>query len=446
MGFTVDAVDFRVLHGLAQHLGLPLVLFDRRSGEGIANDRFADVYLPGQLDGPGLRRLARAPGSAWQPVHLQRRDGRHIVAYAQAIALADGVLLVFEETRGAMLARDNDRLRKRVAELESLSATDALTGAGNRAQLERQIDVEIRRAVRSGQPVSLILLDVDRFKRVNDRYGHLAGDDVLKEFVGRIRQRSRDTDSLFRWGGEEFAVLATSVGYRGGAALAEGLRRIIAATPFAKVGPITASLGVTEHIEGESAESWFQRTDEALYAAKSAGRNRIHVDRVGSSDLHAHRTGTALLRLYWLEAYECGEPSIDAEHRELFDLGNALIAATMDRHSEPLAWRWALDSMLAHLVKHFRDEEVLLEERGYGPLAQHRHAHAVLLSQAAEVKAAVERGEATLGHLVNFLAYDVIALHLVKTDRDFATRLRGDGASTAARGRSLITTPNARLH
>ena len=278
----MDALDFRVLRGLAQHLGLPLVLFDRRSGERVANDRFADVYLPGQLDSPELLRLVHAPTDAWQPVQLRRRDGRHIVAYAQAIALADGVLLVFEEAQGELLVRENGRLRQRIAELESLSSTDALTGAWNRVQLERQVDVEISRAVRSGQPVSLILIDIDRFKRVNDRHGHLAGDAVLKEFVGRIRERIRDTDSLFRWGGEEFAVLATSVGYRGGAALAEGLRRIIAATPFARVGPITASLGVTEHIEGESAESWFQRTDEALYAAKSAGRNRIHVDRVGS--------------------------------------------------------------------------------------------------------------------------------------------------------------------
>ena len=442
----MDATDFRQWHGLARSLGLPLVLIDRRSFVGVANDRFADVYLPGQLDSPDLLRLARAPCSAGQPVKLRRRDGRDIVACAQAVALGDGVLLVFAEVHGELLARENDQLRKRIAELESLSATDALTGAWNRAQLERQVDVEISRAIRSGQPVSLILLDVDRFKRVNDRYGHLAGDAVLKEFVGRIRERIRDTDSLFRWGGEEFAVLATSVGYRGGAALAEGLRRIIAAKPFTRVGPITASLGVTEHVEGESAESWFQRTDEALYAAKSAGRNRIHVDRVGSSDLHAHRTGTALLRLYWLEAYECGEPAIDAEHRELFDLGNALIAATMDRHAEPLAWRWALDSMLAHLVKHFRDEEALLEERSYGPLAEHRRAHAALLSQAAEVKAAVERGDATPGHLVNFLAYDVIALHLLKTDRDFAIRLRSEAEDTAVRGRTLVTTPNARLH
>ena len=190
------------------------------------------------------------------------------------------------------LLQDNERLKARIAQLESQSATDPLTGAWNRTQLACMVEVEIGRAMRSGQPVTLILLDIDHFKRVNDAHGHLAGDAVLTEFVARIRKRMRNTDSLFRWGGDEFVVLATHVGYRGGATLAEYLRRAIAAAPFAGAESITASLGVTEYKEGESAESWFRRTDEALYAAKSAGRNRIHIDRQGSSDLHVNRVGT----------------------------------------------------------------------------------------------------------------------------------------------------------
>ena len=192
------------------------------------------------------------------------------------------------------LMEDNERLKARIAQLESLSATDSLTGAWNRAQLASMVDIEINRALRSGQPVTLILLDIDHFKRVNDAHGHLTGDAVLTEFVARIRKRMRNTDSLFRWGGDEFVVLATHVGYRGGAALAEDLRSTIVAAPFAEAESITASMGVTEYKEGESAESWFRRTDEALYAAKSAGRNRIHVDRQGNSELHADQVDTAM--------------------------------------------------------------------------------------------------------------------------------------------------------
>ena len=432
----MDAINFPTLHGLIQRLPFPFVLFGNLSGVGFANDRFAEVFVPGQLDSPDLHRLAHNPGGGWQPVKLCRRDGRDRMAFAQAVAVADAVLLVFDEAAGQILNRESERLQERITELESLCAVDPLTGAWNRVQLERMIDVEISRAMRSSQPVTLVLLDIDQFKSVNDVHGHLNGDAVLKEFVGRIRERMRDTDSLFRWGGDEFVVLATSVGYRGGDALAEGLRRTIAAAPFAKIGPITASLGVTEYMEGESAERWFQRTDQALYAAKFAGRNRIHIDRQGRSDLHANRTGTGMLRLYWLEAYECGEPTIDAEHRQLFALGNALIDAAIEQYSEPGLWRAALDSMMTHLVQHFQDEEALLAQHGYARLAEHQRAHAGLLRRADELKAAVEGGEAALGHLVNFLVNDVIALHLLKVDKDLYLLLRSKDDGGADRGRS----------
>ena len=425
------ALDVSAPPDLIQRLPFPVVVFGNQSAVGFPNDRFAEVFMAGQLDSPDLQQVARSPGGPWQPVQLRRRDGRNLVACVRSVAMADCVLLVFDEGGGQVWRQENELLRQRITKLEGLTATDSLTGAWNRVHLERMVEVEISRAMRSGQPAALVLVDIDHFKQVNDRYGHLTGDAVLKQFVGRVRERLRDTDSLFRWGGDEFIILATTVGYRGGAVLAEDLRRTIAATPFAKVGPITASLGVTEHVEGESAESWFLRTDQALYAAKAAGRNRIHVDRQGSSDLQASQAGKGLLRLYWLEAYECGEPTIDAEHRELFDLGNALMAAAIEQSSEPTLWRVTLDSMLAHLAKHFQEEEVLLSQHGYDRLAEHQRVHADLLERAAQLRVAVEDGEATLGHLVNFLVNDVITLHILKIDRDFHSLLmdeRGAGA------------------
>jgi diguanylate cyclase (GGDEF)-like protein/hemerythrin-like metal-binding protein len=442
----VDAIDFPVLDGLFQHLPLPLVLFEWRSGGGVANDRFADVFLPSQLNGSELQRLAHGSAGAWQPVKLRRRDGRDVMTCAKAIAVPNGVLVVFDEATGSMLIQENERLRGRVTELENVSATDPLTGAWNRSELERMVNVEASRAVRSGQPVTLLLLDIDHFKRVNDTHGHLTGDAVLKEFVGRVRERMRDTDSLFRWGGEEFVVLATSVGCRGGAVLAESLRRCIAAMPFSEVGRITASLGVAEYAAGESADRWLQRTDRALYAAKTAGRNRIHVDRQGSSDRHAQRGGAGVLRLYWLEAYESGDPTIDAEHRELFELGNALIAAAIEQQPQPGAWREARHSMLAHLAQHFRDEEVLLDQSGYARLSEHRRAHAELLRRAHELSAAVDGGDATPSHLVNFLVNDVIALHLLRTDRDFHLHLQSERGRGAVRAIPSRGTFIARLH
>jgi diguanylate cyclase (GGDEF)-like protein/hemerythrin-like metal-binding protein len=429
---TVDSTDFAALRDLVARLPFPLVLFDGAASIDFANDRFADLFGREALDSPDLHRLADQPSAEWRPVKLRRGDGRDLAAYGQAVSVSDhGVLLVFDPAPGAVSMHETARLQKRILELENLSATDALTGAWNRAHLDRMVEMEISRTNRDGHPVTLILLDIDRFKRVNDIHGHLAGDEVLREFVSRIRKRVRDADTLFRWGGDEFVVLATSVGHRGAGVLGEHLRTIIASVPFPEAGPITASLGVAQYIEGQSVKRWFQRTDAALYSAKSAGGNCVRVDRQRGVDLPSSRGHPGVLRLFWLDAYECGEPTIDDGHRELFDRGNALIAAAIEQHAQPDRWRVELDATLAHLVRHFRDEEALLAEHGYPRVDEHRRSHAILLRRAEELKSAVAGGDATLGDLVNFLVNDVITLHLLKTDRDFFPLFQGEAADDA---------------
>ncbi len=422
------------LQGLIRHLPFPLVLFGAGAETGFANDRFAEVFLPGQLDSPWLRALTHDAAGGWRSVALCRRDDRDARVRAQAVEVPAGVLIVIDDSTGQSAPEGYDRLQQRIEELENLSATDRLTGAWNRLQLERIVPMEMSRAERLGQPVTLILLDIDRFKLVNDVHGHLAGDAVLKEFVARIRARMRATDSLFRWGGEEFVLLAIAVGYRGAAVIAENLREVIAATPFGAVGPVTASLGVAEYMSGESAESWFQRADQVLYAAKGGGRDRVHVDRRGASDVAADRPGLGVLRLNWLEAYECGERTIDAQHRELFELANVLIAAAVAQDStlgSSRSTRAALDALLASVVRHFKDEEAILARHGYARLAEHQRAHAGLLERAGELAAGVDEDEGALGPLVDFLAKDVIARHLFKVDRDFYALFRKECGSGA---------------
>ena len=119
------------------------------------------------------------------------------------------------------------------------------------------------------------MLDVDHFKTVNDRLGHQAGDEALRELTRRINEVLRGTDSFGRWGGEGFLVLASHTDTRNAAELAERLRRGVAHPPFEGIGTITISLGVASHHPREAGENPERRVDNALYAAKEAGRDRI---------------------------------------------------------------------------------------------------------------------------------------------------------------------------
>ena len=310
-------------------------------------------------------------------------------------------------------------LSGRIAELERRVNTDALTGLWNRAQFDHIIKKEIDRSLRHKQPLSLILFDIDHFKRINDRFGHQAGDKVLREISIVSNVTIRSSDAIFRWGGEEFAVLATSTGHRGAGRLAETLRGQLAGHLFPVGGSLTVSLGVAEHMAAETAEAWFQRADAMLYAAKGNGRNAVRIDARGNSDLWAATHGVSALHLVWQEAYESGEPTIDREHRELFELANVLIDAFLSGGHDFGRIASVYDRLLEHIVSHFTHEEALLADYGYARLDAHRHAHAGLLARASELRNAVAEGGASLGGLVEFLAGDVVARHLFRMDSDF---------------------------
>ncbi len=159
--------------------------------------------------------------------------------------------------------------------LQSLASVDVLTEAWNRRHLKALIEQAISRSDRHDEPLTLILCDLDQFKMINDRYGHLIGDLVLVEFCRRIQSILRKGDCLGRWGGEEFILLLPHCPQQAGLALAEKLRAAIEATPFELAGSVTASFGVAQRLRAEPELNWLQRVDEALYAAKRAGRNRV---------------------------------------------------------------------------------------------------------------------------------------------------------------------------
>src|SRR6266705_4606912 len=152
---------------------------------------------------------------------------------------------------------------------------DPLTGVFNRRHMERCLGDAIERQRRSSAPASLLLIDVDRFKRINDQFGHAKGDSVLKGIASLIARRSRKLDLLFRIGGEEFMLLLPDTHEAAAAVVAEQLRASVAESPLLDGRQVTLSIGVAELRRGESPDSWMKHADDALYAAKKAGRNRV---------------------------------------------------------------------------------------------------------------------------------------------------------------------------
>jgi diguanylate cyclase (GGDEF)-like protein len=152
---------------------------------------------------------------------------------------------------------------------------DPLTGAFNRRHMEACLTEAIERNKRTKAPASILLFDIDHFKRINDEFGHAAGDAVLKDLVARIGNRARTLDVLCRVGGEEFVVLLPDTSGEAAATVADHLRGLIASWHPSRGGSVTVSIGVSELLPGDSIDDWMKRADERLYLAKQAGRNRV---------------------------------------------------------------------------------------------------------------------------------------------------------------------------
>ncbi|MBE2251525.1 MAG: GGDEF domain-containing protein [Myxococcus sp.] len=164
-------------------------------------------------------------------------------------------------------------------EIYRLTTVDGLTQVHNRRYFNEAIERELSRCRRYGRALSLLLIDVDHFKRINDTFGHLAGDAVLKEVASTIQKRIRKEDLLSRYGGEEFAVLSPEIDHKGAVAMAQKVRKVIEKHEFTFDGeaiPVTISCGVsTLGKKGDDAAALVQRADEKLYEAKESGRNQV---------------------------------------------------------------------------------------------------------------------------------------------------------------------------
>jgi diguanylate cyclase (GGDEF)-like protein len=164
-------------------------------------------------------------------------------------------------------------------QLETLASRDALTGVYNRRAMLDELESAHQAFNRKQTTCGILMLDLDHFKQINDRYGHAIGDQILVDIAKLLEITIRKSDRLFRFGGEEFLILVQQTNIEGMASLAEKLRHAIEANVIGLDGnPVTTSIGGTLLRPNESIDSWFDRTDKALYAAKDAGRNLVVIN------------------------------------------------------------------------------------------------------------------------------------------------------------------------
>ena len=274
-----DGRQVVVVHGIAEML--------RRASESDVGAVVLDLEACPADGFELLERLREATPGRYVPVLLLDPSGDRGRRLAALKLGADEVLpkpldcdeLLVRVGRFLQLGGRFDLLRRKAEHLHTLSVTDGLTRAHNHRFFQERLREEFRRAQRYDDPLSLMLLDVDHFKDVNDRYGHVVGDEVLRDVAEAIRVSIRDTDLLARYGGEEFAVLLPNTHLAGALTVAERVWRgvgAVAAGPSRELR-ITASIGLSGFPSRTvvSPDHLLRTADEALYRAKKEGRNKI---------------------------------------------------------------------------------------------------------------------------------------------------------------------------
>ncbi|MEH6627547.1 MAG: bacteriohemerythrin [Motiliproteus sp.] len=307
-----------------------------------------------------------------------------------------------------------------------LAVQDQLTGLANRRSIDETLSKEWARAKRHGNPLALIMLDVDFFKKYNDYYGHQAGDECLKGVARALQGHAQRAGELAaRYGGEEFLLILPDTDAVTGQQLAERVCASIAALeiPHEKsslcVVTVSAGIAVLANDTYKDVDSFLRSADKALYQAKQNGRNQVQVaPELHSQDGLGEHALDSFVQLSWHSAYESGNRVIDEQHRALFaQINNLLSAVLSGKSADDVGAR--LDALVTDVVQHFRDEEAIITSAGFPDSAEHAATHRQLVERAGEMVRRFHDGQLGIGELFQFLAHDVVARHMLGADRKF---------------------------
>jgi diguanylate cyclase (GGDEF)-like protein/hemerythrin-like metal-binding protein/PAS domain S-box-containing protein len=408
-----SAASYRMYHNYPKERIIGSHVGDYMAPEERAHlDEYLAYVRNGGKFGPRILRMIRADGSN---IHIETMAERIVNPAGMPI----GILSMDRDvTEREKLAAENEAYRKK---LEAMTVTDALTGLYNRRFFDEMLDKEYARHARTGGELALILLDVDHFKRYNDTFGHVAGDECLQKIArALVRSVKRPGDIVARYGGEEFVCVLPDTDECGARMIAESIRGTVAAMAIPHAGGdagdiVTVSLGV--HITRCRVDGCPKHTvldaDAQLYLAKERGRNRFEV-----SCKIPHEPESSLLHLVWRDIYHCGHETLDNQHRNLFSQANELIDAVLAAQNRSTIAQVA-SRILDALREHFATEEALMREIRYYDYAEHAQEHARLYHKAQELFETYRDGQDDAGPMLQFTVSEVIRQHLFGWDRRY---------------------------
>lgn len=383
----------------------------------VLDDKFKAV-MEAKQGGSSEARITTKDGSCkWILINWRAviNENGHFKGYRTS------VVDITDKKRAEIAAKElSEQLKKEKEVAERNSLTDGMTGLANRRYLDEQIMLEYFRMKRTGEKLSIIMLDVDFFKLYNDAYGHLQGDECLK-MVAKVLKTTikRATDIAARYGGEEFVVLLPDTDEIGAIKVAETLRANVEAMKMehkdSRISDVvTVSIGVATFDKHSlvAPENLVQKADEALYEAKNSGRNKVmpraeELKVLDSSDF---------LKVVWSSKFESGHEGIDAQHKELFDDSNEIFESILSIKTKEEQLE-SLMKIMDDLKEHFDYEEEVLREIGYPEVNYHAVSHMNLINSSKLFIEKFEKEEVEVIEVLNFLIFEVIADHLYRQDR-----------------------------
>lgn len=327
-----------------------------------------------------------------------------LVGMAAVVMGSSGYIIMTKE-------RSDHRLR-------AVAMKDRLTGCWNRIKIEEVARQEMARLERYSYPVSLVIIDLDHFKRFNDEYGHSVGDLILKTFAELAQSTLRTTDVLGRWGGEEFIIILPSSGFPEAIRMAERLRIALEEFTFPGGYRATASFGVAVCQSIDTWEDWLNRADAALYLAKEKGRNRVKAEGMEIDPKLLITQNAMVFQLRWSDEYASGQADIDEQHQALFARANEVLRTGTDGADKKHTAK-VMRELITDVRNHFIFEEIVLDESAYVHLRDHAAIHRRLLDRANVVLEKFESHEVGVAEMFHFVIYELIVQHILIEDRKY---------------------------